>query len=175
MTVRDIMSRPVVIHSSDTIENAIRLMQANQVRSLIVEKCHEDGCYGLLVEKDIVHKVVAPGRDPRHVRVGSLMWPACAQIPLSATVQEAAQFLADAEVSHAPVIESNRLLGIVSVTDILSQVCVAGPSWDQTQAFWQLPQQAYATQDREARIVQKDNEALVRFEDDMRASCKTTF
>ena len=156
-TVRDIMTRPMVIHSSDTIENAIRLMQANQVRSLIVEKCHEDGCYGILVEQDIVHKVVAAGRDPRHIRVGSLMLQACAHISLGASLQEAAQVLRDAEIAHAPVVENHRLLGVVSVTDILSQLCITGASCDQTQLFWQLPQQTAAACEREAQIAQQDN------------------
>ncbi|MGF1535777.1 MAG: CBS domain-containing protein [Elainellaceae cyanobacterium] len=179
-TVRDIMTRPVVIHSSDTIENAIRLMQANEVRSLVVEKCHEDGCYGILIEEDIVHHVVASGRDPRHVRVGSLMWQACAQIPLGATTQEAAQILSDAQICHAPVVENHRLLGVVSVSDILAQLCTTESASDKSQLFWRSRRtpneiQGRAIQARAAQMAQRDNEALVSFEDDMRYGCKTLF
>jgi len=175
ITVRDIMTQPVVIRSSATIETAIVLMQAHQVRSLIVEKCHEDGCYGILVERDIVHKVVALGIDPCHIRVGSLMWQACTRLPIDATLQEAAQVLADAGASHAPVVENHRLLGVVSVTDILNQMCPASDLSDEAKPLWQLPQRDYGHQERESQIVQSDNDALLVFEDDMRSGCRTTF
>ncbi|MGF1515613.1 MAG: CBS domain-containing protein [Elainellaceae cyanobacterium] len=168
------MTRPVVIHSSDTIENAIRLMQANQVRSLVVEKCHEDGCHGILIEQDIVHKVVALGKDPQHVRVGSVMWQACTPVSLNATLQEAARALADAEISHAPVIEGHRLLGVISVTDILAHLGGADLSCG-PELFWGRTQQPQSLEERTAQIMQRDQNALATFEDDMRYGCKTVF
>lgn len=120
LTVRDIMTRSVVvIRSTATVENAIWLMRAKQVRSLIVEKAFEDGPYGIITEKDIVYGVTALGKDPSLVFVGSLMRRPCVQIPTHITIQEAAQLLSAAGVHRAPVVESNELLGIVSVTDIL--------------------------------------------------------
>ncbi|MEO1401774.1 MAG: CBS domain-containing protein [Cyanobacteria bacterium J06635_1] len=120
LNIRDIMTTPVVvIRNSATVESAIELMRTQGVRSLIIDKCHAEGSYGILTEKDIVYKVIACGSDPANVRVCSIMRQPCIQIPASATVQEAAQFLADAGIHRAPVVEHNELLGIISVTDIL--------------------------------------------------------
>lgn len=131
LTIRDIMTRSVVmIRSSATVENAIWLMQAKGVRSLIVDKCHAEGSYGIVTEKDIVYNVIARGEDPTHVRVLSIMRQPCIQIPISATVQEAAQILADAGIHRAPVIENHDLLGIVSVTDILTKGSSVNPPQD---------------------------------------------
>ncbi|MEO0455260.1 MAG: CBS domain-containing protein [Cyanobacteria bacterium P01_A01_bin.114] len=130
LMVRDIMTSPVVmIRSSATVAHAIELMQARGVRSLIIDKCHADGPFGILTEKDIVYNVTAQGGDPAHVRVCSIMRQPCIQISIEATVQEAAQTLAAAAVHRAPVIEHNEILGIVSVTDILGK----GQSGSQTQ------------------------------------------
>ena len=178
-TVREIMTEPVMIRSSATIEAAILLIQVHQVRSLVVEKCHEDGCYGLLVEQDIVHKVVALGIDPSHIRVGSLMWQACILIPPKATLREAAQILAEAEISHAPVIEAGKLLGTVSITDILRQLCPveapAGNQQQQTDVAWWRPQQTTARMGGDSRLLQPQIKAQLAFDDDMRFGCKTVF
>lgn len=119
-TVRDIMTKPViVICSATTVENAILLMRAKRVRSLIVEPDQEGGAYGILTEKDIVFKVIALGIDPGMVHISDIMRQPCIHVPVEATVREAAQILADAGIHRAPVIGHNQLLGIVSVTDIL--------------------------------------------------------
>ena len=132
LTVRDIMTRSVVvIRSSATIENAIWLMRAKQVRSLIVEKSFYDGPYGILTEKDIVYGVTALGKDPSLVFVGSLMRRPCVQMPAYITIQEAAQRLSDAGIHRAPVVEAHELLGIASVTDILVKGTLATPPEDQ--------------------------------------------
>lgn len=167
LTVRDIMTRPVVvIRSSVTVENAIWLMRANRVRSLVVEKSHGEGPYGILTEKDIVYKVIAPGDNPSFVRVSSIMRQPCIQIPANATVQEAAQFLADTGIHRAPVVEDNELLGIVSVTDILIKGCVLTSSQDElSQRIQEALQHARIIDDEEARIEQECDIAWQVLED----------
>ncbi|PSN15069.1 signal transduction protein, partial [filamentous cyanobacterium CCP5] len=120
LTVKDIMTKPVVvIRSSATVENAMLLMRAKRVRSLIVEEEYDSGPYGIVTEKDVVFKVIAPGDNPAFVRVSDIMRQPCIRVPLASTVQETAQILADSGIHRAPVIENGELLGIVSVTDIL--------------------------------------------------------
>ncbi|MEM9906085.1 MAG: CBS domain-containing protein [Cyanobacteria bacterium P01_D01_bin.44] len=122
LTVKDIMTRPVVmIRSSATVESAIELMHAKGVRSLIIDKCHAEGSFGILTEKDIVYRVIAQGDDPAHVRVCSIMRQPCIQVPVGVTVQAAAQLLAADKIHRAPVIEHHEILGIISVTDILAK------------------------------------------------------
>ncbi|MEO0406014.1 MAG: CBS domain-containing protein [Cyanobacteria bacterium P01_A01_bin.135] len=174
------MTRPIAIRSSATVEAAIGLMQTHQVRALIVEKCHEDGDYGILLGQDIICKVVALGSDPRRIRVGSLMRPSHRHLPLQATLQEAAKVLAEAGISYAPVIENHRLLGIVSVTDILGQLCPTSDSAKANHAkgptcsFSQL-QSTNPTGWWEGQITQSQTDALLTFESDIRSGCRTMF
>ncbi len=119
LTVKEIMTRPVVvIHSSATVEDAILLMRAKRVRSLIVAD-PDDEMYGIVTEKDIVFNVIAWGDAPGNIRVETIMQKPCICVPVDATLQEAAQILAEADIHRAPVTQNGRLLGLVSVTDIL--------------------------------------------------------
>ncbi|MEO0405988.1 MAG: CBS domain-containing protein [Cyanobacteria bacterium P01_A01_bin.135] len=167
-TVRDIMVMPSVIRSSATVQEAIDLMQNEQSRALIVDKCHEDGCYSSITEQDIIRNVIAINCDPRHVRVGSLRQKVCTRIPLSATVQEAAQILADANVCQAPVVENHTLLGVVSTTIVLAQFGYVEPCHEPVQAQQSSLSLRQVLDDKESQMWQA-------FEDDMRSGCRTTF
>ncbi|MEL6556331.1 MAG: CBS domain-containing protein [Cyanobacteria bacterium J06621_11] len=167
LTVRDIMTRSVVVvHSSATVEDAIWLMRAKQVRSLIVEKAFETAPYGILTEKDIVYGVTALGKDPSMVFVGSLMRRPCIEIPSYISIQDAAQLLSDAGIHRAPVVENNKLLGMLSVTDILIKGTLDTPAQDQLSlAIKAALQQARIIDNQEEQIRQECDIAWQAYEE----------
>lgn len=167
LTIRDIMTRPVVvIRSSATVANAIWIMRSQRVRSLIVEKIEPDVSYGILTEKDIVYNVIAPGNNPRFTLVSDIMRYPCISLPPDATIQEAAQLLSDAGVHRAPVIEHKKLLGIVSVTDILDKGSLPAPSHDElSRRIYDALQHAHIIDDSDARIQQECDLAWQVLED----------
>ncbi|MEO0538953.1 MAG: CBS domain-containing protein [Cyanobacteria bacterium P01_A01_bin.123] len=167
LTVREIMSRPVVvIRGSATVEHAIWLMRAKRVRSLIVEKSHDNDTYGIVTERDIVSKVIAHGANPALVRISRIMRQPCIRVPVSATVQEAAQILTDAGIHRAPVIEQNQLLGIVSITDILTKGSLVTPPQDELyQRIQEALQHAHIIDDEDAQMQQECDIAWQVFEE----------
>jgi CBS domain-containing protein len=174
LTVKDIMTRPVVvIRSSATVQNAILLMRAKRLRSLIVEKT-EATPYGIITEKDIVFKVIAPGKNPDFVRVCDVMRQPCIQVSASATVQAVAQSLADAGIHRAPVIEHDELLGIVSVTDILRKGHPGAPPRDELARRIQAAlQQSRIVDDEDTQIKQECDLAWQVYEE-MHQDAKVT-
>ena len=165
--VQDIMTRSVVvIRSSATVEDAIWLMRAKRVRSLIVKKTYAGGPYGIVTEKDIVYGVTALGKDPVKVFVGSLMRRPCVQLPPYFTVQEAAQTLAQAGIYRAPVVKDNQLLGVISVTDILRKGSLPTPARDElSKSIQEALQKARIIDDEETRIQQECDLAWQIYED----------
>ncbi len=120
MFVKDIMTKPtVVICSSTTVEDAIRLMQTQQVRCLIVKDGSARAPYGLLTEREIVGKIIAKGRSPHFVRVDSIMRRPCIRMSMNTPLQEAAQIFSDTGIHWALVMEDGQPLGLVSLTDVL--------------------------------------------------------
>ncbi|MEM9976016.1 MAG: CBS domain-containing protein [Cyanobacteria bacterium P01_D01_bin.2] len=151
------MTKPViVIRSSATVENAIWLIRTKRVRSLIVETANEQGPYGILTERDIVYKVIAKGRSPHFVRVGSIMRCPCIRMPMNASLQEAAQIFSATGVHRAPVIENDRLVGIVSLTDLLMKGHPGVSSRDElSQKVQTALQHARIIDDEDAQIQQE--------------------
>lgn len=120
LTVTDIMTTDVcTIRSSAKVTQAIALMQEKQVRSLIVEQAVQGGAYGIITERDIVYKVMAKSADPLHVMVCEIMESGCILIEPTLSLLAAAKRFTEKNIYRAPVIDKGRLVGILSITDII--------------------------------------------------------
>ena len=120
-TVADIMTAEVVtIRSAARVTEAITLMQQRAVTALIVEKINESDAYGIVTAGDIVGKVIAFGRDPSRLRVYEVMSKPCIVLNPNLGIEHAARLLSQHHLHSAPVIQG-KLLGILSITDILQR------------------------------------------------------
>lgn len=120
MKVEEIMTKEVVtIRGSATVAEAVALMKEKGLRALIVEPRNETDPYGLVTETDIVYKVVAFGHDPQKMRVYEIMTKPCIVVNPELGAEYLARLFAQTRIRRAPVIQEAKLLGIVSVTDIL--------------------------------------------------------
>ena len=123
LRARDLMQTEIAtILPELTVRDAAALMRHNGVRSLIVEKESEDDAYGILTYADIVDKVLAYGFDPAEVRVDEIMTKPLIVVNPSLKAEMIARLFAQHNIGHAPVIEDHRLMGIVSMTDLITEV-----------------------------------------------------
>ena len=108
------------IRSSATVAEALDLMRARDWRSLIIDRRHEQDAYGIIGQSDIVYEVIAYSKDPGKVRVYEIMKKPCIAVNPDMGLEYIARLFADHHLHIAPVIQ-RELLGIISLTDILSQ------------------------------------------------------
>lgn len=121
LKAKDIMTTEVtVIDGRATVAEAVALMKERRLRDLVVEPRSEEDAYGILTESDIVYTVAAYGRDPREVQVHEIMTKPCIVVNPDLSVEHVARLFANHHLRRAPVIKK-KLLGIVSVTDIIRQ------------------------------------------------------
>ena len=121
MQAQDIMTADVeTIRGSATVADAVKKMNDLSLRALIVERRHEQDAYGIITETDIVYQVAAYGKDPKKVRVYEIMTKPCIVVNPDLGVEYVARLFAQTGIRRAPVIK-DTLLGIISVTDILSK------------------------------------------------------
>ncbi len=124
MKAADIMTTEVLmIHSSATVAQAIALMQNKKLRSLIVKPNDDSDDYGIVTETDIIYAVTARDKDPEQVRVHQIMTKPCIFVDPDLSITDVARLFAETGIQKAPVIK-NKLLGIISATDILMKIKV---------------------------------------------------
>jgi CBS domain-containing protein len=117
--LKKIAIKPVVTASTRmTVAEAARAMRAKNVGCLVVVNAGRP--LGVLTDRDIVMKVVAPGDNPDGVRVGDVMHKRPAMLPVEAGLLDAAQMFARTGVRRLPVVSANgQLVGIVSLDDLM--------------------------------------------------------
>ena len=105
MKAADIMTTKVfTIDSMATVAEAIALMKAKRVRSLIVEP-EEDGVYGIVTETDIVYTIAAKDADPEAVLVYQIMTKPCIVVNPDLELKNVARLFAKTGIARAPVIQ----------------------------------------------------------------------
>ena len=121
LTAADVMTKDVaMIRSSATVKEAVDLMRIRDWRALIIDRRHEQDAYGIITESDIVYKVISYSKDPNKVRVYEIMTKPCIVVNPELGLEYVARLFANHHLRRAPVI-SGKLLGIISLTDILAR------------------------------------------------------
>jgi CBS domain-containing protein len=118
--VRDVMtSNPQSCESSASVVEAARAMAKEDVGPVPVVE--GERLVGLLTDRDIVVRVVAEGRDPESTTVGEVASSNLATVSPDEDLDRALQLLAERQVRRLPVVEGDRLVGIVAQADIARQ------------------------------------------------------
>ena len=74
---------------------------------------------GILSERDIMSRVVAPGRDPDTVKAGEIMTRDLVVAGPDDPYEDGVRKMKQAGCRHLPVVEKDRFLGVVSLRDLL--------------------------------------------------------
>ncbi len=117
-TARDIMTAdPRTITASTTLTEAARLMRDLDVGVLPI--CADDQhLTGILTDRDIVVRCIAEGGDPREVSAGALSDGDPVSIHADDPIDDVFNTMAEYQLRRLPVIENDRLVGIISEADI---------------------------------------------------------
>lgn len=122
MKAKDIMSTNVVmVDGLATVAEAVKTMKDRGVRSLIVDRRSEDDAYGIVTQRDVVYQVMAKGLDPNQVKVHEIMSKPLVVVNPNLDAKYVARLMANMRLSRAPVIGEHRLMGIVSVSDLVNK------------------------------------------------------
>lgn len=117
MTVQDLMTGPVdVCLPETTLRRVAERMTEEEIGSLAVVK--QGALLGIVTERDVV-RAVAEGKDPAHTRVDRVMTPNPDSLEPDVSVEDAASWMLAAGYRHLPVVEGDRIVGMVSMKDLM--------------------------------------------------------
>lgn len=120
-TVREILNDKGVqvwsITPDRTVFDALKLMGEKEIGALTVV---EDGqLVGVISERDYARKVILKGKTSRETQVQEIMSTHVISTALDRTVQECMTVMTDKHIRHLPVLEEDRLIGIISIGDLV--------------------------------------------------------
>jgi len=126
MIVDEIMTRKVItVKSGDTLYKAQELMVKNSIRHLPVTQGNE--LEGIITESDIRGAFITNNSnsseitvlDPKKMKVSSHMTRNPQTVEPSTNVEDAALLIYKNKIGSIPVLEGNKLVGIISILDML--------------------------------------------------------
>ncbi|MHB0988295.1 MAG: CBS domain-containing protein [Bellilinea sp.] len=108
------------ISPDDTVFEALRLMATKGAGALVVTK--DEKMVGIISERDYARKVILKGRTSRDTLVSEIMTSQVFTIHPDQTIEECMELMTDKRVRHLPVIENDKLIGVISIGDVLKNI-----------------------------------------------------
>lgn len=118
--VRDVMKTEVdIVDGMLTVTDALKSMKYSDTRTLIVDKRHADDEYGVVMFRDMAKRVLARDQSPNRVNIYEIMSKPVISVHPDMDVRYCTRLLDRFGLSRAPVIEHQKIIGLVSYTDIV--------------------------------------------------------
>jgi CBS domain-containing protein len=101
----------------DTVLHALGVMAEREIGAVIVVE--DIKLVGILTERDYARKVVLAGRSSKESAIREVMTAEVICVPPSRTIDECLALMTDKRVRHLPVVEHKRVVGLVSIGDLV--------------------------------------------------------
>jgi len=123
-SVKDILeekgTQVYAVSPDATVYEALQIMADKNVGALMV--IEGDTVAGLVSERDYARKIILKGKFSKDVPVREIMTVDIIRIGPDNDVEYCMELMTDKRVRHLPVFENDRLIGIISIGDIVKAI-----------------------------------------------------
>jgi len=102
-----------------TVFEAIKAMVEANVGAILVTGRDPDTIDGIFTERDYLRRIAVEGRTSRETLVRDVMSSPVIVVGPETAVEEAMALMTDRRIRHAPVVDGERLVGMVSIGDLV--------------------------------------------------------
>lgn len=99
---------------------ALKLMAEKNVGALLV--MNGDALRGIMSERDYARKVILLGKSSHELAVRDIMSDKVVSVTPQQTVDDCMGLMTDRRIRHLPVIDSGRVVGVLSIGDLVKAV-----------------------------------------------------
>jgi len=100
--------------------DALQIMADNDIGALLVVDGHR--LKGIFTERDYSRKVILKGRTSKETSVGELMTREVFCVSPADSIEHCMVIMNDKHVRHLPVIDEHKLVGLVSIRDVVNMI-----------------------------------------------------
>jgi CBS domain-containing protein len=103
-----------------TVFEALNLMAEHNIGALLVMEGED--IQGIVSERDCIRKVELMGRNVRETKISEIMTSDVITVDADQPLEDCMGLMIDKNIRHLPVCEGKKLLGLLSVRDVLKEV-----------------------------------------------------
>jgi CBS domain-containing protein len=108
------------VQSGDSVENVLMLMRDHRVRAILV--IDDGNLVGIVSQGDCAIKVLLPHNNPKQVTVSKIMTVNPLTVMPSNSLEECMAIMVHKHIRHLPVLENNKVVGVISVGDLVKSI-----------------------------------------------------
>ncbi len=112
--------QPVYVLAQDTVLHALQIMAQEDIGALLVVEGHE--IVGIFTERDYVRKGEVAGRTAANTLVKEVMTSKMISVTPTTSVEECLRLMQKYYIRHLPVVDGERVIGILSIRDVMEAV-----------------------------------------------------
>ncbi|HEY3304314.1 MAG TPA: CBS domain-containing protein [Candidatus Binatia bacterium] len=124
ITVRDILQRKGnqiwSVAPDSTVYDALMLMAEQNVGALLV--LDGEKIVGVFSERDYARKVILKGKASKETSVDEIMTSEVTTVHPGQSVEECMGLMTDKRIRHLPVLEGEKLAGLISIGDVVKAI-----------------------------------------------------
>ncbi len=136
MLVEEIMTKDVVtIDCKKTIYDACKLYKEKKVGCLVV--MDSDILVGIVTERDIIERGILQNKSPSKTKIREIMSSNLRTIHALSSLEKAAQIMKDNKIKKLPVILNNKIVGIITQTDLSETIDVYSEAFEDLAKFYE--------------------------------------
>lgn len=110
----------ISVAPNNSVFDAIKLMADKSIGSLVV--MDGDDLCGIITERDYARKVIVKGRSSQSTTVAEIMSTAVMTTSSAQSVNECMELMTEKRIRHLPVVEDNRVIGMISIGDLVQAI-----------------------------------------------------
>lgn len=121
--VRNMLAGKTDVHTvspDDTVLDALRVMATHNIGAVLVTS--GDELVGILSERDYARKMVLHGKASHDTAVREVMTATLVSVTPRWTCDECMAVMTERHVRHLPVLDDGRLMGVISIGDVVRAV-----------------------------------------------------
>ncbi|WFE69573.1 CBS domain-containing protein [Thiomicrospira sp. R3] len=117
--VADVMQTEVVtIKPHATLKEALKLMKAHGLKSLVVDKTSDCDAYGIVTNSQILQPILVEEGDIDFLNVFDVYNKPAFSVSSQIDIKYAAKIMLELNIKRVLVTDNNELKGVLSVTDL---------------------------------------------------------
>ena len=103
-----------------TVYDALKLMAEKNLGAVMV--LSGDKLVGIFSERDYARKIILKGKSSKETTVEEIMTPEVVTVEAKNSIEECMGLMTNKRIRHLPVLESEKVVGVVSIGDIVKAI-----------------------------------------------------